>query len=165
MVDYWFDTDSFITPSRGPYRFSRGTQLWDFLEKKAHEKVIGSPEIVLTMELTGSDPKKADDLEKWAKQLKGTLFLPPDKYVQDYYSQIVETVNLNEQYKIYEIQSFLKGADPWVIAYAMTYGGKIVTFENSKPLSKKPKIPDVAALFGLSCINLWDALDELKFKI
>ncbi|HJX12868.1 MAG TPA: DUF4411 family protein, partial [Dehalococcoidales bacterium] len=101
MPEYWFDSDSFITPSRGPYRFSRGTQFWDYLEQKAYEKVIGSPEIILTQELTGSDPKKADELETWAKKLRGILFIPPDKSVQEFYSQIVESVNLNKRFKIY----------------------------------------------------------------
>ena len=51
-----------------------------------------------------------------------------------------------------------------MIAYAKAYGGKIVTFEQSAPFSKEPKIPDVAkALFDIDSIILWDALDELGY--
>lgn len=164
MPTYWFDSDSLITPSRGPFRFSRGTKLWDFLEQKAIEHLIGSPSVVLNLELTHPDPKKADALEQWAKKLDGILFLPPDYSVQQYYAQIVQDVTANPQYKIFAVQPFLQKADPWVIAYAKAYGGRVVTFESSKPLQKKPKIPDVADKFGVKCLNIWDALDELGFK-
>ena len=66
---YWFDSDSFITPSRSSHRFSRGTRLWDFLEQKAQEHIIGSPAIVLSLELTHTGKSKADELEKWEKKL------------------------------------------------------------------------------------------------
>lgn len=161
---YWFDSDSFITPSRTSHKFSRGTKLWDFLEQKAQANVIGSPSVVLTLELAHDDPKKEDALEKWAKKLDGLLFLPPDGIVQIYYAEIVQAVNTNPQYKVYETQLFLAKADPWVIAYAKAYGGQVVTFECSKPLQKKPKIPDVAQPFGVKCITVWDALDELGFQ-
>lgn len=160
---YWFDSDSLITPSRTSHRFSRGTKLWDFLEQKALEHMIGSPDIVLNLEIIHTDKSKADALEKWAKKLDGILFLPPDDSVQTYYAQIVQAVNANPQYKVFETQPFLARADPWVIAYAKAYGGKVVTFEVSKPLQKKPKIPDVAESFGVKCLNLWDTLDELGF--
>ena len=58
----------------------------------------------------------------------------------------------------------MRKADPWVIAYAKAYGGKVVTFESSKPLQKKPKIPDVAELFDVKCIDIWDVLDELGYE-
>ncbi len=161
---YWFDSDSFITPSRTSHRFSRGTKLWDFLEQQALDHLIGSPSVVLNLELTHTDKSKADALEKWAKKLDGILFLPPDNSVQKYYAQIVQAVSANSQYEIFHKQAFLSKADPWVIAYAKAYGGKVVTFESSRPLSKKPKIPDVAEPFDVKCLNIWDALDELDFK-
>lgn len=161
---YWFDSDSFITPSRTSHKFSRGTRLWDFLAQQAKNQVIGSPSIVLSLELTHTESKKADDLEKWAKKLDGVLFLPPDNSIQLCYTQIVQAVNDNSQYKVYETQLFLAKADPWVIAYAKACGGKVVSFECSKPLQKKPKIPDVAASFDVKCVNLWDILDELGFQ-
>ena len=47
MPDFWFDTDSFVTPSRGPYRFATLPKFWEFLEQKAEEHVIASSEFVL----------------------------------------------------------------------------------------------------------------------
>ncbi len=161
---YWFDTSSFINPSQFSHRFSRGTILWDFLAKKSLEHVIGSPEICLTLELVPSDKSKADALGKWALDLDGILFLPPDRAVQRYHAETVRYVNGNPQYSLPHIQAFCAKADTWVIAYTKAYGGKIVTFEKSAPFSKEPKIPDIAkALFDIDSIIIWDALDELGY--
>jgi len=161
---YWFDTSSFINPSRLSHRFSRGMRLWDFLAEKALEHVIGSPSIVLTLELTPSDKNKADELAKWALELDEVLFLPPDESVQRHHSETVQYVSGNPQYKQHHIQAFCGKADTWVIAYAKAHGGKIVTFEQTAPFSTEPKIPDVAkALFDIDSIILWDALDELGY--
>jgi hypothetical protein len=161
---YWFDTSSFINPSQLSHRFSWGTKLWDFLAEKAQEHVIGSPKICLDFELTPSDKRKADDLAKWAQDLDGILFLPPSDNVQIYQAETVRYVSTNSQYSPPHIQAFCAKADTWVIAYAKAYGGKIVTFEKSAPLSKEPKIPDIArALFEIDSIILWDALDELGY--
>jgi hypothetical protein len=161
---YWFDTSSFINPSQFSHRFSRGVKLWDFLAEKAREHIIGSPSICLTLELTPSDKSKADDLAKWALDLDGVLFLPPDEPVQRYQSETVQYVTRNPQYSAPQIQAFCGKADTWVIAYAKAYGGKVVTFEQPAPFSRTPKIPDVAkALFDIDSIILWDALDELGY--
>ena len=161
MPDFWMDANSFITPHRTAYRFDMVPQFWDFLKQKAEEGVIASPDFVLG-ELCGSDPKKEDALEKWAKPLKGIMFLDADEFVQASYKQIADYVNGN--YKPQWIAKFLDGADPWVIAYAKAHGGKIVTFETPASLSQKPKIPDVAGHFNVKCITIWDMLSELKWK-
>ena len=158
MFDFWLDTDSFVRPYREGYRFAFVPKFWEFLEKKSKEQVIVSSELVL-QELTDDDP---DELGVWAKQQQGTLFLAPTEVVQQVLGQIVESVKNNKQYAIYEVHKFLGGADPWIIAHAKALGGRIVTFEVSAPYSQKPKIPDVAAAFGVRCISLWDMLTELK---
>lgn len=54
-----------------------------------------------------------------------------------------------------ELNRFLGGADPKIIAAAAVKKCTIVTYE--KPVndsnSKKAKIPDVAAQFGVTCVN------------
>ncbi|MFH1486775.1 MAG: DUF4411 family protein [Chloroflexota bacterium] len=161
MPDYWLDADSFIRPYREFYRFQTVPQFWDFLKEKAQEGVIGSPELVLDKELSASDPKEQDALEQWARPLKDVLFLKPSATVQASYKQVVQYVEGNKTYKRHWVVKFLDGADPWVIAYAKALGGRIVGFETCQPNAKRPKLPDVAANFGVKCINLWDMLDEL----
>lgn len=63
------------------------------------------------------------------------------------------------------MRDFLRKAEGWLIAHAIVEGGRIVTFETPEPLSKKPKIPDVAGEFNIECINIWSLVEELGFKI
>ncbi len=158
MPDFWLDSDSLINASRGPYRFATVPKFWEFLQQKAREHVIASPEFVLLGELIGS----GDELERWARQQHGTLFLPADQAVQEAFRRIADSVNGNDRYSPVHIAHFLRGADPWGIAYAKALGGRIVTFEKPEPLSAKPKIPDVAGEVGVRCISLWDMLTELQ---
>jgi hypothetical protein len=165
MPEYWLDTDSLITPHRGPYRFSYGTILWDFLEEKAHEGIIGCPEIILIKELSTASPTtEKDRLEIWARELRGILFLPADWAVQKEFSAVANYVQSNRLYKQQWIPDWLTKADPWVISYPIALGGKIVTFEKPSLQAKKPKIPDVAGRFGIQCLSIWEMLEVLGFK-
>jgi len=164
-VEYWLDTNCFITPHQGPYRFHWNTNLWDFLTKKAQDHIIGSPLVVLKCELENTGHE--DELAKWAQNLykEGILFVQPNGLVNGCQSEVVNHVSkytCNNSY----IRAFCDHADSWLIAYAKAYGGKIVTFERYDPLTKKPKIPNVAEeLYGdIECMDLWDALDELGYS-
>ena len=164
MPEFWMDSNSLITPYRGSYPFDRVPQFWDFLKLKAEEGVVGSPELVLEKELTSPPSDDPDDLELWAKLLKGSLFLPVDGPIQLKYNQVVQHVQTSGRYKQHWIAKFLDGADPWLVAYAMALGGRIVTFEKPEPRAKRPKIPDIAQHFNVRCLTLWDMLNELKFR-
>lgn len=166
MPEYWLDADSLIRAHREAYRFSFGSPFWDFLEMKAHEGVIGSPQIVFDEEIASTNRiEEKDRLELWAREQRGILFLPPIDSIQIEYTRVVNYVQNNGRYAQHHIAIFLAGADPWLIAYPMALGGRIVTFEAPAPKSKSPKIPDVADEFGIECIKLWDMLDELAFMI
>lgn len=65
-------------------------------------------------------------------------------------------------YPPHQAAAFLDGADPWIIAHAMAYGGTVVTFESRAPKSNKPKIPDVADHFGVVSTDLWKLLRQLR---
>jgi hypothetical protein len=85
MAEYWFDSDSFINPNRGPFQFGTefGDRFWKILEEKAQEGIIASSSIVLHKELIDSK----DALSDWAKQ-QDSLFYEPDESVQEVYKQI-----------------------------------------------------------------------------
>lgn len=77
-------------------------------------------------------------------------------------------------------------ADPILVAIAMTFNHRIVTFEqrsgafqkinnngksSNKPknpnyrTSKEPKIPDVADYFGVGCVDFYTVERDLKLKL
>lgn len=177
MADFWLDTDSLVRPHREFYRFVTVPKFWEFLEQKAKEGVIASSQFVLE-ELEKGKPRKAkpheskpdkdkpDKLLTWAKSQQDVLFQAPTDSVQKIYAQIAESVEGNSKYGKHWVQEFLAGADPWIIAHAKALGGRVVTFEKPpEPNSKRVKIPDVAAQFGVECISLWDMLSELNANI
>lgn len=159
MPDFWFDSDSLITPSRGPYRFNTVPRFWEFLEDQARQGIIASSEQVF-YELA----EYGDELAAWAKKQRGTFFLAPGEDVQVAFRRVVDFVKDCLMYSHHQIDYFLRGADPWVVAHAVALGGRIVTFEKPEPSAKKPKIPDVAAQFDVACINLYDFLSHLNWR-
>lgn len=156
MPEFWLDTDSLVTPSRGPYSFDILPPFWELLEQKAKAGIIASSELVLWELMEGDD-----QLKEWAKEQRGTLFQTPDQAVQERLSEIADSVNHNSKYAPHHVAHFLAGADPWIIAHAKELGGRVVTFETSDPNSQRPKIPDVAGEFGVKCLTLWKMLAEL----
>ncbi len=152
----WIDSDSLITPSRGPYRFSFLPRFWTYLESKAIDNSIASSRFVLS-----EIDSNGDELAKWALEVSESFFYDPSAEVQSTYRRVVDSIQGAPRFAPHHIRRFLKGADPWLIAHAATDGGRVVTFEKAEPLSKKPKIPDVAAMFGVQCINIYDLLADL----
>jgi len=138
MPNFWLDTDSLIQAKNGPYGFDIAPGFWAFLEQKASEEIIASSVIVYGELEDGAE----DDLLQWAKQQKDVgFFVDADLLVQTAFRQIADYVN--NTYLQYQASEFLNGADPWIIAHAKAYGGRVVTFEKRAPNSKKPKIPDI----------------------
>jgi hypothetical protein len=61
------------------------------------------------------------------------------------------------------VEEFLSGADPWLIAKAMTTGATVVTHESYHPDAKKKfLIPNVCKHFGVDWINTFEMLDTSR---
>jgi len=160
MTNYWLDADSLIQTKNGPYGFDIAPSFWIFIEQKMNEGIISSS-IMVFGELENGDE---DDLLIWARQQKENgHFIEPDAVVQTIFRQIATYVNQN--YPQFQASAFLNGADPWMIAHAIAYGGSVVTFEVPAPSSKKPKIPDIAAQFGIATLNIYQMVRELRIVL
>lgn len=100
-----------------------------------------------------------DDLVMWAKARRKTvLFQDPEEAVQKAVVQISAHVQAN--YPQQQVEAFLRGADPWLIAHAMVDGGVVVTLE--KGSRGKIKIPDLCNVFGVRAVSLYTMLRELN---
>ena len=156
MPNYWLDSDSLIQPKNGPYGFDIAPSFWNFIEQKMSEEIISSS-IMVYSELENGDE---DELLVWARQQKDNgCFIEPDQIVQTKFREIAEYVN--GHYPQHQASEFLAGADPWLIAHAKAYGGKVVTFEVPAPGSQRPKIPDVADAFEVETLNIYTMIREL----
>lgn len=159
MVDFWLDSNSLITARDTGYGFDIAPGFWKLLEAKAAEGTIRSP-IMVYDELQDV----SDDLATWARTQKAILFVEPDQAVQQALTNVADYVQANFDAKW--AKPFMDGADPWLIAHAATGGGRIVTFEAPVGVnSHKVKIPDIAQVFGVTCVNTWTMARELGLRL
>ena len=160
MSDYWLDSVSLITAKNGPYGFDIAPSFWTFIERKMNAGMISSSSFVYDEIAEGDE----DELLLWAReQRENGYFIEPDGVVQTIFRQIADYVNRN--FPQYQAADFLDGADPWLIAHAKAYGGKVVTFEVSAPSSTKPKIPDIAKVFDVVTLDIYRMIRELQIVL
>jgi len=160
MPEFWLDTSSLIEPKNGPYGFDIAPGFWMFLEQKINEGIIASS-VTVYDEI---DNEAEDDLLQWVRKQKDVgFFVEPDTIVQTVFRQIADYVN--DTYLQHNVSDFLNGADPWIIAHAKAYGGRVVTFETAAPSAKKPKIPDVGHQFEVNCLNVYQMARELGMSL
>lgn len=164
MSRYWIDADVLIQAENGLYSFTIAMKFWDFLEKQAKAKTIGSSIEIYKEILRYED--KADALRKWVKERKNSgLFYPLDKDVQLAYREIADYVMVHYRERPSKIAEFLKGGDGWIIAHARCDHGTVVSHENRlDSTALTPKIPNVCHYFGIGCIGLPAMLEKLKFR-
>lgn len=157
MPEFWLDSNTFIEANKGPYGFDIAPGFWLLIEQKAEESVVSSSSLVFDELVNDFE----DDLADWAKTRKDSnLFADPDELVQESFRLIAEYVNAN--YEQNQAFVFLGGADPWLIAHALAYGGQVVTQEvKVSASSKKVKIPNVAEVFGVGCLNTYQMIRQL----
>ena len=103
-----------------------------------------------------------DALAVWCKARKNRgLCKPETKPVQDMYQVIVAHVQDAYGKNVQRVMEFLIGADGWVIASALATDGFVVTSENVRANKSKIKVPTVAKVFDVRCLNTPEMLREL----
>jgi hypothetical protein len=157
---YLIDSNIFIEAKNRYYGFDFCPAFWDFLDKEISKTTIFSIKEVYT-ELSKGD----DDLALWIKDRKDTSFFIPvdDEETQKEFMKIAQYVQSNFSQE--EVNKFLSVADPWLIAKAKVLGATIVTHEVLAPTNtKKVKIPNICAHFGVNYSNPFNMLRDLGAK-
>jgi hypothetical protein len=154
------DANVLIQASKGPYKFDRVPQFWTFISEQLELGNVRSPKMVYD-ELTDGN----DHLAQWCKQRRKSLCVGATKEIQKLYGEIANHVHGN--YAAAKAHEFLRGADGWVIAYAMDMGtsGIVVTQESTRHRQAKVKVPTVCSEFDVKCVNTYDMLEALDFRI
>ena len=166
MPEFWIDSDVLISAKNGLLAFDIAPRFWIALDTYVHVGRISSPSKVYE-ELTTEFHD--DELAAWARERKDTHFVEPDDAVQASFTRIADYV-----LAIYAqafAHPFLDGADPWLVAYAMTHGGRVVTLETMANLpnpdrqtgriNARVKIPNICSQFGVQPASLPQMLREL----
>ena len=114
--------------------------------------------------------KGKDGLETWLRKLNPQVICSNEQIIIDAYSKVLEYA-----YSLDSIISSAKDdwfrtkdiADPWLIAAAMAYNGKIVTNETDiRPNARKRLIiPNIASYFSVECIKAPQMMKELNMVI
>lgn len=158
---YLADTNVFIQAKNYYYGFDIVPQFWDWLLEVAEQGKLKIPPEIIAELLAGSTQ---DELTRWITANRDVLeFTQP--LSRQHLNRVWKTgyaanLSAGEENKI--------GNDAFLIAHAYFDKQKlrIVTMESSRPRATRAnrKIPDVCATLGITCINTFKLIRELKFR-
>ena len=160
MPDYWIDSNIFIMARRGVLTFDIAPRFWSHLDTLGQAGRISSP-LEVYNELNTHFPS-SDPLITWVQARVNSHFTPPHNAVQTQFTRVSNHVI--RRYTPSQVDEFLGGADPWLIAHAIESGGSVVTNEtptqepgpnrNTGLIDTKVKIPNVCRHFGVATVSL-----------
>jgi hypothetical protein len=164
---FLIDTNTFITPFKEYYPFDFAPSFWRFLG----ENILNGNISVLS-KVYDEVAKGTDDLSKWISGLGLTVVDHNNSVIFSKYQEVLTYIQESRQ--LYNDKALAEWADSnradgWLVASAMAFDLEIVTFERPNGalgtnITGHPKIPDVAAYFGVNCMSLYDMLRILGFK-
>ena len=159
---YVLDANVFMEAARRYYAFDLAPGFWRGLEQYASTGRIKSIDKV-KQELD----KGKDDLAEWANtEFKDAFATTNRQDVIDAYARIMAWAANRDQYTDAAKHKFASGADGWLVAFAETCGGVIVTHEMPAPQSRnKIKIPEVSDRFGVDYVDTFTMLRSLNIVL
>jgi hypothetical protein len=112
--------------------------------------------------------KGSDELHDWANQHPDFFLEVGDDATQLAFAEVAEycaTYVETQGMKAGALDDFLGGADPWLIAKAISSAAIIVTHEQYNPHTKrKLLIPNISEAFDVQCLNTFELLHQLGAK-
>lgn len=157
---YLLDANTLIEAKNRYYGMSICPGYWAWVLRSHGQGVLASIESV------GDELRRGnDELAQWAKHNKA-LFLPvSDESTQTAFAQVAEHVaSQSHTMKPGALDEFLSGADPWLIAKAMTRTDSVVvTHEQfNQQMRRKYSIPNVCQHFGLQWMDTFAVLGHTR---
>lgn len=155
---YLLDANIYITAHRIYYAFDLCPGFWDCLVHYFEAGRLLSIDQVRD-ELIGH----GDALSDWAKDAPSGLFAPSlGEPVTDAYREVMRWVYANNQFTRQAKDEFSRGADGWLVAYAMVNRSVLVTLERYAPEARsKVPLPNVCRQFGVPDIDTFEMLRKL----
>ena len=150
QIIYSLDTSALIAAFPERYPIDNFPSLWRKIEELIKNGRLKMSQIVF------DEAMRDTDIKQWCDeyQLKPDFQVPIDELVQEKVSEV-----LSEFPRLIDSRTGKSGADPWVIALALTAENYIVlTEENPTNSENRPKIPDACAHFNLQCIKVVDLI-------
>lgn len=158
-MPYLIDASSLIEANNRYYSFDFCPGYWDWLEQQNTAGNVYSIDRIYDELNSGNDP-----LVVWAKQRRTSFFLPVDSATITAMTQVTQWAN-GGNFTPRAQAEFQRGADPFLIAYALAHGHTVVTNEKSAPNAvANVKIPDVCQHFGVVCVDPFEMLRAEKAR-
>lgn len=164
---YILDANVFIEAANRYYAFDIAPPFWDSLLQHADNGTIESIDWV-KKELERGKGKEGeeDELAIWTEGNFSHAFCSTDeKDVIESYGRIMSWVQSQPQYSDAAKADFAKGADGWLVAYAVAKGRVVVTHEVPKiDIKRKVPIPNVCEPFNVRYVDTFVMLRELGVR-
>jgi len=160
-MNHLLDANTLIEAKNRYYGMAICPGFWHWLLIKNKSFALASIEPVMD-ELT----KGNDDLAVWVKNNSGFFHATTDQETQLAFAQVVGLVaDQAPRMRIGAMEEFLAGADPWLIAKAMTTGATVVTQEVLDLKTKRKFIiPNVCQELNVPFLNTFELLHRLEAK-
>jgi hypothetical protein len=161
-MTYLLDANTLIEAKNRYYRMTVCPAYWSWVQRSHGAGTVSSIEPV------GAELRRGnDELAEWAKNQK-SLFMPvSDEATQQAFAEVAAHVASQAAVmKPGALEEFLDGADPWLIAKAMTlHEAVVVTHEQfNLQMRRKYSIPNVCQHFGLTWIDTFELLSRTDAK-
>lgn len=155
------DANTLIEAKDSFYRMRTFPGFWHWLDRAQAMGQITSIDAVARELARGND-----DLAAWARQRQPFFVPESDTNTQHRFAQVAQHVAAQEPaMRAGALQSFLSGADPWIIAWAQAHSGTVVTLEKANPaIRRKYLIPNVCAELNVPCIDMFDLFERLDAR-
>jgi hypothetical protein len=145
-VSYLLDANVFIQAKNLHYGFDFCPAFWDWIDQGHRAGNVFSVEKVLD-ELRVQD----DDLSAWA-EARADMFLAPDAAVATSLQETSAWAN-TAGYDPAGVNTFLQGADYYLVAQARAQKHVVVTHELPADTPRKIKIPNACIGLSLKCVT------------
>jgi hypothetical protein len=158
VTSYLLDANVFIEAKNRYYSFDICPGFWEWMDQAAPAGTSHSITKVYDELVAGND-----GLAKWIKSRKDGRFLDvSDPPTQQAFAKVAQTVQRGP-YTPEAKRKFLSGADPWLVAKAMTISAVIVTHERADPKSiRRVPLPNICSNFCVSHTDTFRHLQKLS---
>ncbi len=151
-MSYLLDSDVFISAKNSHYGLDFCPAFWEWLVHKANTGTVFSIDKVADEIEAGQD-----DLSAWARDHGHVLFRRTPPTLAEQFTQVSTWVT-TQNYTPAAINTFLQGADFYLIAHALAGQHVLVTKEVLANSPSRIKIPNVCVGLGVRFMPPWQML-------
>ena len=152
------DANIFIQAKNLHYGFDFCPAFWEWLvEQNTSERMFSIDKVA--DEIAAGD----DNLKAWAQKQGADFFLMTDENVVAQFGKVSEWAG-SQNYEQGAINTFLQGADYYLVAHALTSKRVVVTHEVPSGSTRSIKLPNVCADLNLRCMNPYEMLRREKAR-